>query len=342
MSVARSRSGNKGFSLVELMVGMLLGLILIGGAVSIYLASKQSYVEVEQVAILTENARFAEQIMADSLRHVGFLGEVSPDRVDYSDLDATSVPVDCNDPAEAGAYDLSRLAFAATTDTFDCITDGKPDTDVLVIKHVLPQPISDSPRDDGSGGDSNPGNGVIDSLQDGRVYVMTNNVGGQLFDGAAPPTITTGGAFPDGTAWEYQYEVFYIRQPTPADVPWLSRRLLSYNAATSTMEFVTEDLAEGVEGLRLLFGYDGDGDGEVDTYSSHADIDGDNWLNVESVEVFMLVRNATEDAQYTDNKTYRLGNDTITVDPEYVHYRRLISHSSVSLRNLKLIIRGDA
>lgn len=339
MSVARSRSGNKGFSLVELMVGMLLGLILIGGAVSIYLASKQSYVEVEQVATLTENARFAEQVMADSLRHVGFLGEVPPDRVDVqSGLAAPSG--DCDNPSTAGAYDLSRLAFAATVDSFDCITDGKSGTDVLVIKHVLPRPLSDRPRDGGAGGDSSPGDGVIDSLQDGRVYVMTNNVGGLLFDGAAPPTITTGGEFPDGTAWEYQYEVFYIRQPTIEDVPRLSRRLLFYNTGTSAMEFVTEDLAEGVEELRLLFGYDGDGDGEVDTYSSLADIDDANWSGVESVEVFMLVRNATQDAQYTDSKTYRLGNDT--VGPLNDHYRRLISHSSVSLRNLKLIIRGDA
>ena len=44
----------------------MLGLMLIAGAVSIYLASKQSYTEVEQVANLTENARFAEQVLGDS------------------------------------------------------------------------------------------------------------------------------------------------------------------------------------------------------------------------------------------------------------------------------------
>ncbi len=41
---------------------------------------------------------------------------------------------------------------------------------------------------------------------------MTNNVSGLLFNGATPPSITTGGEIPGGTAWEYQYEVFYIRQ----------------------------------------------------------------------------------------------------------------------------------
>ena len=80
-SASRGHS-NAGFSLVELMVGMVLGLMLVAGAVSIYLATKRSYVEVEQVAALTESARFAEQIMGDSLRQAGFLGEVTANKVE--------------------------------------------------------------------------------------------------------------------------------------------------------------------------------------------------------------------------------------------------------------------
>jgi len=37
------RQRQTGISAIELMVGMLLGLILIGGAISIFLASKRSY-----------------------------------------------------------------------------------------------------------------------------------------------------------------------------------------------------------------------------------------------------------------------------------------------------------
>jgi type IV pilus assembly protein PilW len=106
------------------------------------------------------------------------------------------------------------------------------------------------------------------------------------------------------------------------------------------MEFTTEDLAEGVEDLQLLFGYDSTGNGEVDTYKDQAAIAG-NWPNVESVEVFMLVRSATRDVQYTDVKTYQLGG-AAAVGPMNDNYRRLVSHASVSLRNLKLMIRGDA
>ena len=346
MAGARTASQQAGFSLVELMVGMLLGVMLMAGAVSIYLSTKRSYVEVEQVAALTENARFAEQIVGDSLRHVGFFGELAANRVEVDpDLTATALAGDCSTPAEAGAYNLSRMGFAVTVASgggaLGCITDGAEGTDVLVIKRFLTQPYTAGPR---VRDPNDPPGNVIDNpgpLEPGRAYVMTNNITGLLFDGTAPPSITTGGEIPGGTAWEYQYEVFYIRQvDADPDVPrMLSRRVLSYNDTTDSMEFITEDLAEGVENMQLLFGYDSDSDGEVDTYKDPSTISG-NWPGVESVEVFMLVRSATKDAQYTDEKTYQLGD--VSVGPLNDEYRRLISHTSVSLRNLKLMIRGGA
>jgi type IV pilus assembly protein PilW len=298
------------------------------------------------VAALTENARFAEQIVGESLRHMGFLGEVTANKVEV-DPDLVVPSGDCATPAVAGAYNLTRLGYGATVDSsgaaLGCITDGVEGTDVLVIKRALPQPFSSGPR---VRDPNDPPGGTIDTpraLEDGRTYVMTNNISGLLFDGATPPTITTGGEIPSGTAWEYQYEVFYIRQENPDDVPMLSRRALSYDPDVDAMEFTTEDIVEGVEDLQLLFGYDSDSDGDVDTYEDLAAIEaGGNWADVASVEVFMLVRSATGDAQYTDQKTYRLGDPNDPVGPFNDNFRRLLSHTSVSLRNLKLIIRGGA
>ena len=349
----RAGSRQAGFSLVELMVGLTLGLMLIAGAISIYLATSRSYTEVEQVAALTENARFAEQVVGESLRHMGFLGEVTANKVEVaSGLTAPAGSGDCSTLAEAGAYNLTRLGYAATVSTRgvalrQCITDGAAGTDVLVIKRALPRPFSDGPR---VGDPNDPPSGTIDTphaLEKGRTYVMTNNVTGLLFDGEAPPTITTGGEIPGGTAWEYQYEVFYIRQlSADPDVPRkLSRRVLSYNPTTAAMEFTTEDLAEGVENLQLLFGCDSDSNGEVDIYENNAAINGGgkcNWEDVQSVEVFMLVRSATKDPQYIDEKTYQLGDVSVAAPVDQRNFRRLLSHTSVSLRNLKLMMRGGA
>ena len=348
MAVATVKRGQAGFSLVELMVGMVLGLMLIAGAVSIYLASKQSYTEVEQVANLTENARFAEQVLGDSLRHAGFMGEVPASRVEL-DPNLDAVAGDCT-VAGSEAYNLNRLGFAATVDNagnaLGCIDDAYVPpvgsaNDVLVIKHAIPFAYSDGPRNAFDPNDPTHSDGVIDYLLTAeaqeKTFVMTNNVGGLLFDGAdTPPTIVTGGEIPGGTAWEYQYEVFYIRD---GDVPRLSRKYLGWDSGVGAMGLLDDDLVEGVERLHLLFGFDSDGDGEVDRYSDIAGIGG-NWAGVESVEVFMLVRSAVPDAQYTDNKVYTLGNVTVAAPND--RFRRLVSHTSISLRNLKLAIRGGA
>tara|TARA_R110001592_G_scaffold215025_2_gene468341 strand:+ start:121778 stop:122836 length:1059 start_codon:yes stop_codon:yes gene_type:complete len=350
MVASRSAVRQSGFSLVELMVGMVLGLMLIAGAVSIYLASKRSYVEVEQVAALTESARFAEQIVGESLRHIGFLGELPANKIDVAPaLTATSIADDCDSPANA--YGLSRLVYAATVDNgndaLGCITDGKENTDVLVIKRVVARPYTAGPR---VRDPNDPPSATINTplpLDNGRTYVMTNNITGLLFDGSTPPSIINGGQVPGGSAWEYQYEVFYIRDRDPLstdDTPHLSRRVLAYNSSTSSMEFQTEDLAEGVENMQLLFGYDSSGDGEVDSYGEPPPAGPGTWDDVVSIEVFLLIRSATRDLQYTDSKTYQLGGDPNepmdTVGPMDDNYRRLISHVSVSLRNVKLMIRG--
>ena len=78
--LSRRHQPAKGFSLVELMVAMVLGFIVIGGAISVYLASKRSLTEVEQVATLSENGRFALQLLGYSVRHIGFYGGANPRR----------------------------------------------------------------------------------------------------------------------------------------------------------------------------------------------------------------------------------------------------------------------
>ena len=48
-----------GFTLVELMIGMTLGLVLIGGVVGLFLQSSQSFRVDENVARMQDQARFA-------------------------------------------------------------------------------------------------------------------------------------------------------------------------------------------------------------------------------------------------------------------------------------------
>ena len=341
----RSPATAAGFSLIELMISILLGTLLIAGAGATYLSSKRSYTEVEQVSTLTENARFAEQVIVDALLHTGFMGEVTAGKIEPDPALINISGTDCS--GRAAAYDFRSYIFAATVDSSNnavtCIDDGMEDTDVLVLKRAVPSPLSDGPRDGSAR------NGTIDTpggLQAGTTYIMTNNILGTLFDGNRSPAldIQDGGDVPNGTAWPYLFEAYYIRDPDPAsdeDTPVLARKILSWNGAA--MEIITEDVAEGVEDMRVRFGLDTTGDNEVNVYNDVATMGAADWERVEAVEVHLLVRSGTADPEFTDTKTYQMGGDTtVTPATEVEHYRRLLISTQASLRNPKLIVRGRA
>ena len=61
-----------GFSLVELMVSMFLGVILTAGFVSTYLGAKRSAVYNEELARMQESGRYAMRLLSRELAMVGF------------------------------------------------------------------------------------------------------------------------------------------------------------------------------------------------------------------------------------------------------------------------------
>ena len=72
MNKLRASDIQNGFSLIELMIAMVLGLILIGGVVNVFLASSQTYRLQEAMFRVQESGRFALDIMLRDLRDAGF------------------------------------------------------------------------------------------------------------------------------------------------------------------------------------------------------------------------------------------------------------------------------
>lgn len=68
----------KGFSLIELMIAMLLGLILLAGVLSIFLGSSQTYQLQDATFRMQESGRFALSMIVSDSRNAG-LQNVLPD-----------------------------------------------------------------------------------------------------------------------------------------------------------------------------------------------------------------------------------------------------------------------
>ena len=62
------RARVKGFTLIELMVAMVLGLIVVAGVISVMLSNKRSYRTNEGLAQVQESARTAFELMARDIR----------------------------------------------------------------------------------------------------------------------------------------------------------------------------------------------------------------------------------------------------------------------------------
>jgi len=111
-----------GFSLVEILVAMALGLVLLGGTIAIYASSKDSYRLQENIAGMQENARFAIHALRRDIEMAGFpqvlnvapflaAGDTPPGDIEVSadgDSDIVTVQFQSSPPPVAGALPIDR------------------------------------------------------------------------------------------------------------------------------------------------------------------------------------------------------------------------------------------
>lgn len=71
----RYRDSMRGFTLIELMVAMMLSLFLIGGAILMYISTRASYLDSNQLSRMQENIRFSSDYMVRDIRNAGFRDE---------------------------------------------------------------------------------------------------------------------------------------------------------------------------------------------------------------------------------------------------------------------------
>ena len=66
------KSKQTGLSFIELLIGMVIGIVILGGILTVYMAGKRSYSDGEQLAMMDESARHAIDILKRHLEHAGY------------------------------------------------------------------------------------------------------------------------------------------------------------------------------------------------------------------------------------------------------------------------------
>ena len=110
----------RGFTLVELMIALVLGLLIVLAIGTVFNQSSDNYRQDERLSSLQDNLRFAMAQLTSDLEMTGFWSELhDPAAVDVSDP-SLGISTDCG-PAVGWAWDLLTALEAADNGDADVI-----------------------------------------------------------------------------------------------------------------------------------------------------------------------------------------------------------------------------
>ncbi|MFQ2002639.1 PilW family protein [Aeromonas veronii] len=327
---------SRGFTLVEWLVAMLLGLFLLAGVFTVFVMSRSSSEDAFDQSELQENGRLAIRLISQDIKWAGFFGAYTGQSTQVGPsltLSAGSiVPAssDCLDersvgslPSNAGPIRglwVSRVSTTKGLAGFACIlaADRVANSDVISIKRLVGRPIPAS-----------------EGLDTNRFYMATNSQEARVIKGSETRPLF--GANNESQIWEYQHYIYYLSQED--GIPVLRKRYLTVNGGSA---LIGGAMAEGVEHMVLMYGVDDSliPDGRIDRYMSTDQMTTQRWNEgrVLGARLFLLIRAARESSRYKNNNSYQLGN--ITVNGGGDGYRRLLLESSIALRNQQITTRG--
>lgn len=308
MSIRQIKSSCKGFTLIELMVSLAIGLFLIAGVFSVYLNGKESQRAVDDQVTMIDNARFAIETISADLRQAGIWGRVKndPTRVSGTNL---AVASEC---AVGWATNINRPFFV-----FDDLDPYGPPCinqydvgDVVEMRYTLRDSIVP------------PGS----VLQADEIYVNSDVNSATFFAGTASPNTSA-------AANDYPYVARAYYLSADGDTVGDGVRSL-HRVSLQPGPVVVDDLMlVGVEDLQIQIGLDtqpaGSLDGLVDTYVNPSNVV--DWSAARSVQIWVVVRS---ERTYPNVQPFSANIAGNVINYPDDGFRRVMASSVIYLRNI--------
>jgi type IV pilus assembly protein PilW len=331
----------QGYSIVELMVAITIGLIILAALVTLFAGNSRERGEIERANQQTENGRYALQLIGDDLRAAGYLASFNPGTVAGPNPQLTvpaALPDGCatDVPTLNSALAVAVQGYDNGTNAPACVADLRPGTDILVVRRASTCAVGTAGCDPQVAGDFYlQASGCAAELSLGNYYVLDSNVGNLTLHQKDCATA--------GLTYQFRTHIYFVaNDDKPGDgIPTLKRAELGAGA------FNIVPLVEGVENLQLEYGLDT----TTPTTGSPAVYTTDpssyngcapatcvgNWRNTVTAKINVLARNLTRTQGYTDSKTYTLGLTAAgaanTVGPFNDGYKRHAYYSVARLNN---------
>lgn len=347
-----SQPPERGFSLVELMIAIAIGLIILATLVSLFVSQSRARSELDKANRMIENGRYALELLSDNLRLAGFFGELDPATTGAAA--GITDPCSTNAADMAGAVRLHVGGYDAATPTsvvasMPCglvSSSLKTGSDIFVVRRA----DTSIPVLQGAALTGTHYLQVSLCRYDAVKFRVSTDPAALTLRGRDCTETST---IPYANVRRFFAQTYFVSPNHKGSdgIPTLMRKELNPDGDGT---FVTTPLVEGIEYLQVEYGIDGfdtDADGMPDRFNPpdsdglHGDIDGsadaystcaacsvDQWSNVVSAKLYVVARNIEPTPAYIDTKTYSLGQAG-NVGPFNDNYKRHAYSQLVRLVN---------
>jgi len=303
-----------GFSLVELMIGLTLGLFVTSGLLVLFANASTSGHNLHRSGVQLDNGRYAAELLRDDIRLAGFYGEIGTAAALTSDPDPCST---------------APVAFAALPPTLPaavhgytgaeplaCLANRRPNTAAIAIRRldidaVLPTAVGPGPQ-----------------LYVQYSFCESDTLAPSLlFDNDVTQFVLRDRSCTAANRIRaFVSRIYFIaacnRCTGEGDgIPTLKRVELLNGQLVETA------LVEGIEDMRFEYGFDVDGNGTPDTYLTQAGGLGPtaDWANVMAVKLHFISRSldrATGSASLATEQTFDFGGAGVVTAAHDGYVRR--------------------
>ncbi len=333
------RTTSRGFTIVELMVGLAIGLVLVAGLALIFANSSRSREELGKSVEQIENGRYAIALLEDDVSLAGFYAEL-PAAITRSNVpDACAVALGSGPVGSGLGWNSTALSApvpimglsSAAAGALACLPDHKSGTPAFVVHRLSTESVAPA---------------AVTSVP----YVQTSRCASEP---AGTPPFTVSATVSDfklrdfkcaalNSVRRYVSRIYYVAScnecalETANQIPTL--KMAELRAGSSGLVMAIEPLVEGIEDIEVQYGFDMLGVGNADKFltelSGTAGAADNTWENVVAVRLHLLTRTTEPSPGFTDGgKKYDLGRAAL-LGPFSDQFKRRVYTTTVRLPNV--------
>jgi len=313
----------RGLSLVELMVALVIGALLIAGAVTVFMQSRNTYRASDTVSRMQEAGRYALDVISPDVRLAGFWG-LTNRPMSWTNT-AAAVTKDCtaNFAVNIGVPIEGRDAIATGGSGYNNFTGGCPAATLPAPKALNPVSWSDILVVRRVSADQA-------ALENTRLQVQSNRETLALFSDGARPTGYS--AAPQSETHNLITDLYYIGETTPA-VNGVRQFALRRQTLVAGPQMRDDEIMPGVQDMQVQFGLDVNGDGTVERYVNPEDAIPAG-ARIATVQLWLLVVSDEIEVGFADtNRAYTYANATQTAAVFHDNRRRVLVTKTIQIRN---------